>query len=315
MKVIKIHHPYYADDIPNNDVVLALGFFDGVHRGHQEVIKIAKKEADRRGIKLALMTFNHHPSVVFQKVDMMSIKYLTTVREKEELMASLGVDILYVIEFTSAFANLSPQEFVDEYIVGLHAKAAVAGFDYTYGKADIANMQTLPNFAKGRFDVIEVKEKTEDHLKISSTNIREMMANGDMEAANHFLGYIYQIHGTVVHGDKRGRLLGYPTANVKPTIQSLIPNVGVYAVKIKVADHWYDGMAQIGYNITFEKNRPMTIEVNILDFDQDIYGEKVDVKWYHFLRSEMKFDSMDGLINQLRQDEQDTREFFKGLEK
>ncbi|AQP53034.1 riboflavin biosynthesis protein RibF [Vagococcus penaei] len=310
MKVIDIHHPYRKNQIPSDDVVLALGFFDGVHRGHQEVIRIAREEANKKGLKLALMTFNHHPSVVFQKVDVSQIKYLTTVEQKAKLMAKLGVDYLYVVEFTSSFASLSPQDFVDQYIVGLNAKIAVAGFDYTYGKADVANMQTLPNYAKGRFEVVTVSEKKEADLKISSTNVRQMMADGQMEDVNHFLGYPYEIDGIVVHGDKRGRLLGYPTANIKPTFQSLIPKVGVYAVKIKVANQWYNGMAQIGHNITFEKDRPMTIEVNILDFNQDIYGEHVAVQWNHFLRPEMKFSGMDGLIKQLQMDEEHTRTYF-----
>ena len=316
MEVINIHHPYKDSQIPKEDVVLVLGFFDGVHRGHQKVIETAKKEASKRGAKLALMTFNHHPSVVFQKVDHKTMKYITTIEQKITRMEEEGIDILYVVEFTSAFAGLKPQEFVDDYIVGLNAVAAVAGFDYTYGKKEIAGMSHLPEYAKGRFDIIEVPEQTQGEAKISSTNIRKMMAEGNMEGANDFLGYTYQLSGMVVHGDKRGRLLGFPTANIKIPQKSLLPVVGVYAVKINVANQWYMGMAQIGYNITFEKDRPMTIEVNILDFDEDIYGEQVSVEWCHFLRKEMKFDGMEGLIDQLKQDEEDTREYFtyKGIQ-
>lgn len=315
MEVINIHHPYKESQIPKEDAVLVLGFFDGVHRGHQKVIETAKKEANKRGAKLALMTFNHHPSVVFQKVDHKTMKYITTIEQKITRMEEEGIDILYVVEFTSAFAGLKPQEFVDEYIVGLNAVVAVAGFDYTYGKKEIAGMSHLPEYAKGRFDIIEVPEQTQGEEKISSTNIRKMMAEGNMEGANDFLGYTYQLSGMVVHGDKRGRLLGFPTANIKIPQKSLLPAVGVYAVKINVANQWYMGMAQIGYNITFEKDRPMTIEVNILDFDEDIYGEQVSVEWCHFLRKEMKFDGMEGLIDQLKTDEEDTRKYFtyKGI--
>ena len=310
MEVINIHHPYKESQIPKEDVVLVLGFFDGVHRGHQKVIETAKNEANKRGVKLALMTFNHHPSVVFQKVDHKTMKYITTIEQKITRMEQEGIDILYVVEFTSAFAGLKPQDFVDEYIVGLNAVVAVAGFDYTYGKKEIAGMSHLPTYAKDRFEIIEVPEQTQGEDKISSTNIRKMMAEGNMEGANNFLGYTYQLSGMVVHGDKRGRLLGFPTANIKIPQKSLLPTGGVYAVKINVANQWYMGMAQIGYNITFEKDRPMTIEVNILDFDEDIYGEQVSVQWCHFLRKEMKFDGVEGLITQLKIDEEDTRKYF-----
>ncbi|WP_462258868.1 bifunctional riboflavin kinase/FAD synthetase [Vagococcus teuberi] len=313
MQIINIHHPYDPEKLPQDDVVLALGFFDGVHRGHQEVINTAKKIANEKGLKLAVMTFNHHPAVVFQKIDHKKMKYITTIEQKEERMTRLGVDYLYVIEFTSSFAGLSPQEFVDEYMVGLHAKVVVAGFDYTYGKKDIANMSILPTYAKDRFEIVEVQKLSDREEKVSSTAIRECMKIGDMRAANQLLGYAYETTGVVVHGDKRGRLLGFPTANIKAPSYSLLPKVGVYVVKIKVADKWYMGMAQIGYNITFETNRPMTIEVNILDFSDDIYGEQVSVEWLHFLRGEKKFDNVDGLIAQLKQDEQDTREYFDNL--
>ncbi|RHH69569.1 MULTISPECIES: bifunctional riboflavin kinase/FAD synthetase [Vagococcus] len=313
MQIINIHHPYDPEKLPQDDVVLALGFFDGVHRGHQEVINTAKKIANEKGLKLAVMTFNHHPAVVFQKIDHKKMKYITTIEQKEERMTRLGVDYLYVIEFTSSFAGLSPQEFVDEYMVGLHAKVVVAGFDYTYGKKDTANMSVLPTYAKDRFEIVEVQKLSDREEKVSSTAIRECMKIGDMRAANQLLGYAYETTGVVVHGDKRGRLLGFPTANIKAPSYSLLPKVGVYVVKIKVADKWYMGMAQIGYNITFETNRPMTIEVNILDFSDDIYGEQVSVEWLHFLRGEKKFDNVDGLIAQLKQDEQDTREYFDNL--
>ena len=310
MEVIKIHHPYKKEQIPNEEVVLALGFFDGVHLGHQEVIAMAREEANRKNKKLAVMTFNHHPAVVFKKIDHKEMKYITTVEQKTKRMEACHVDILYVVEFTSAFAGLSPKDFVDQYIVGLHAVTAVANFDYTYGKAEIASMCHLPDYADGRFDIIEVPKQTQGVDKISSTNIRKMMAEGNMEGANAFLGYVYELSGMVVHGDKRGRTLGFPTANIKVPNQSLLPVVGVYAVKIKVANTWHNGMAQIGYNITFEKDRPMTIEVNILDFADDIYGEQVSVQWCHFLRKEMKFDGMEGLVQQLKQDEADTRAYF-----
>lgn len=313
MEIIEIHHPYNESQLPKEEVVLVLGFFDGVHRGHQAVINRGKEEAEAKGLKLAVMTFNQHPSIVFQKIDPATMTYLTTVEQKANHMEKLGVDILYVIEFTSSFASLSPQEFVDQYMVGLHAKCVVAGFDYTYGPRDIATMANLPNYTQDRLDVITVP-KLEDHdVKVSSTEIRDFLAAGDMEKATEFLGYIYSIEGTVVHGDARGRTLGFPTANIKVSHLTRLPRKGVYAVKIKVANKWYEGMAQIGRNITFEPGRDITVEVNILDFNQDIYGEQVAVEWYHYLRDEIKFDGVEGLIKQLNQDKVDTAEYFSVL--
>lgn len=312
METIYLHHPYQIEQIPTEPVVLALGYFDGVHVGHQTVIQKAKQEAERRGVKLAVMTFNQHPSIVFQKLDAETMKYLSVIDRKIELMETLGVDYLYVIEFTYDFGTLRPQEFVDQYIVGLHAEAVVAGFDYTYGPKNIADMARLPNYAKKRFDIIEVPAiVAENKEKISSTSIRQALDDGDMEKVNRFLGYTYQFGGRVMHGDARGRELGFPTANIKLAKQIRLPKVGVYVVSIQVQGVWYRGMASIGYNITFEENRDKTVEVNILDFSRMIYGEKVTVRWHHYLRDEWKFTSVEELIKQLEQDQVDTEAYFE----
>lgn len=313
MEIIKIHHPYHEDSIPKQPVVLALGFFDGVHKGHRTVINTAKRIAKEKNARLALMTFNQHPSIVFKKVKPEAITYLSSIERKEEFMEELGVDYLYEVDFTSAFASLSPQEFVDQYIVGLNAVAVVAGFDYTYGKKEVASMEHLPSYAKDRFEVIEVGKVTGEGEKISSTRIRQALSDGEIMEANDMLGYVYQTPGIVIHGDARGRTLGYPTANidVKPNIR--LPKVGVYAVRIKVGEEWYEGMASIGYNITFEANRQLSVEVNIFDFNRDIYGETVAVEWHKYLREEMKFSNIEALIEQLDQDEVDARQYFAQL--
>lgn len=310
MEVIHIHHPYQSEQIPAEPVVLALGYFDGVHRGHQAVIKRAKEEAVKRGCKLAVMSFNHHPSIVYKKLDAETMKYLSPVDRKIELMAELGVDLFYIIEFTYDFGTLPPQAFVDQYIVGLHAVAAVAGFDYTYGPQEIASMAHLPEYAQGRFTIVEVPEQQEGEEKISSTTIRAALDRGEMEKANHMLGYVYQFTGHVMHGDARGRTLGYPTANIRVGKHIRLPKTGVYVVSIQVQGRWYRGMASIGYNITFEEGRQKTVEVNILGFDRMIYGEEVTVRWHHFLRDEWKFSSVGALVEQLKQDRINTEEYF-----
>ena len=310
MQIIPIRHPYNSEQIPEDDVVMVLGFFDGVHRGHQKVIETGKKIAIEKGLKLAVMTFNQHPSIVFQKVLPENMKYLNSLEQKERLMANLGVDILYVIEFTSAFAHLAPQEFVDQYIVGLHAAVAVSGFDYTYGPKEIADVAHLPGYANDRFKVVTVSKEELAGAKISSTRIRDLMEQGRMEEVTELLGYVYETDGTVVHGDARGRLLGFPTANIKVKSTVRLPRVGVYAVKIQVGEKWHVGMGSIGHNDTFGEGRELTVEVYILDFHQDIYGEQVTVSWNHYLRDQIKFDGAENLIVQLKQDEQDTADYF-----
>lgn len=311
MEVIYLHHPYRIEQITDESIVLALGYFDGVHLGHQTVIGKAKKEAESRNLKLAVMSFNHHPSIVYQKLNVETMEYLSILERKIELMEKLGVDYFYVIEFTYDFGTLKPQEFVDQYIVGLHAKVAVAGFDYTYGPKDIANMKLLSSYAKQRFDIVEVPPQISEGEKISSTNIRISLDEGNMEYANSKLGYTYQFSGYVMHGDARGRTLGYPTANIKVEKHIRLPKTGVYVVSVGIQGKWYKGMASIGYNITFEKDREKTVEVNIFDFDKMIYGEKIIVRWHHYLRDEIKFTDIQHLIDQLNQDKTDSEKYFK----
>lgn len=313
MKIIKLTHPYDPSDIPEDKVVMTLGFFDGVHLGHQKVIKRAREEADKRKLPLALMTFNQHPKIVYENIKLDAYKYLSTNQRKAELVEALGVDYLYIVEYTFDFGSQSPQEFVENYLIGLNVEAAVAGFDYTYGKKDIANMKTLPIHASDRFDVIEVDQLSHKQNKIATTHIKELLKLGDVDQANLELGYIYEVYGTVIHGEKVGRQLGFPTANIQLPHPQLTPGIGVYAVEIKVKDRWYLGSASIGHNVTFYDDADLTVEVYILDFKEMIYGEKVRVKWHHYLRGEQKFDSVDGLIDQLHRDEENTRQYFKNL--
>lgn len=303
MEIYRLHHPYEQQEIYAGPIVLALGFFDGVHLGHQAVIKKAREVADKKGIKLALMTFNRHPGVVFEKYDTLDLCYLTTLEEKEKRMQEEKVDILYEVDFTSAFASLSPEGFTDHYIVALHAEAVVAGFDYTYGKKEVATMERLPYYAKDRFEVHTVSPSLYHGVKVSSTNIKREVRRGNIEEANQMLGYDYQTPGFVIHGEARGRELGYPTANIQIEKRVCLPKKGIYAVRMTVNGTIHNGMASIGYNVTFGDRREISIEVNLFDFHEEIYGEDVVVHWVAYLRDEIKFDSIEGLINQLREDE------------
>lgn len=309
MKIITLHHPLTGSERPTTPLVLALGFFDGVHRGHQAVIRRARHEATKRQLPLAVMTFNCSPRVIYQEAHPHNLHYLTTNQEKAQMMADLGVDILYFITMTSAFATLSPQDFVDQYIVAFQAQAVVAGFDYTYGKREVANMDTLPTYSRGRFDIIRVPKLTDHDEKIGSHIIREQIANGQLERANAALGYPYYFSGVVINGEHRGRTLGYPTANVLPPRQTVIPKVGVYTVECVWNHQVYWGMASVGYNVTFTDKKEKTIEINLFDFDEQIYGETLTIYWHQYLRDEMKFANAAGLIQQMASDKQNALAF------
>lgn len=317
MKIVKLKEPYDKNAIVDSPIVLALGFFDGVHRGHQEVIKRAIEKGKSLGVKVAVMTFDRHPKIIFQNIDGEKFKYLTMLDEKLEHFKNLGVDIAYVVKFDENLAYLSPQDFIDKYVVGLHAICVVAGQDYTYGKHDIANMDTISDFAKGRFEIITVDHLQRNNQKISSTQMRKDLDSGNVEAANLLLGYQYENHGTVEHGFKRGRKIGFPTLNVSIPKNERILGEGVYAVKVKIDkdNSWYEGMASIGHNETFGDDLEKTVEINLFNFDKSVYGEKVIVKWYKFLREMVKFDSVEELIDQLNKDKRDTEVFFGDLKK
>jgi len=311
MEVINIHHPLDERQIPNDPVVLAMGFFDGVHRGHQAVINRAKAEARDRNVKLAVLTYDHHPALVYRPLEADDRKYLSTTERKLRKLDRLGVDRVFLVNYTGEFSAQTPQEFVDNYLVKFHTVAAVAGFDHTYGKKDVATMDKLAGYAQGRFDVITVAEEAKDQEKISSTRIRQALKAGDVDLANQLLGYTYRSTGLVVHGEARGRTIGFPTANVLSPENEWLPGIGIYTARLKVGAIWYPGMVSVGRNVTFGDNRPITVEMNQLDFQGNLYGEPVEVEWHHRLRGEVKFDGVDALVAQLKQDEVATRDYFK----
>lgn len=309
MQIINVKHPLQQDQRPLTDTVLIMGFFDGVHLGHQKVIKTGVKLAEQKHLKSVLLTFDRSPRTVYQHEQ--NFKYLSTMQRKAELIEQLGVDELYFVEFSPAFAKLKPQEFVDQYMIDLQAKYVVAGFDYTYGKKDIANMVTLPKYSRGKFETVTVPEQIIAGQKIGSTSIKDFILHGDIKQANEFLGYNYQNQGIIIHGLQRGRTLGYPTANLAVDDDQVIPAIGVYATRIKVKGVWYGAMTSVGYNVTFKENTGITIETNIFDFDEDIYDEHVALEWVQYMRGEVKFDGPEGLVRQLELDKDNCLKVLK----
>ena len=308
MQVIRVHHPLDKKIVPAGPVVLAMGFFDGVHRGHQEVILQAKRIAQKRGLPLAVLTYSHAPGIAYRQYPG-GFKYLSTTSRKLDLLEQLGVDLVYLVSFTSSFASLAPQDFVDQYLVAFHSQVVVAGFDHTYGPADIASMVRLPDYALGRFAVVTVPKFVAPGAaeKVGSRTIRQLIDQGKVALANQELGYYYQTTGLVVHGLARGRTLGFPTINVETPTPERLPGIGVYAVDVMIGDRWYGGMASVGHNITFGDHNQLTVEIYLFDFDRMVYGEEVKVRWYQFLRGEQKFAGADELVAQMKQDEHASR--------
>lgn len=312
-ELIRIHYPLDSQTIETTDQVLVMGYFDGVHRGHQAVIKKAKEEANRRGLPLAVLTYTPYPGLVFKKLPL-PWHDLTPLNEKVTLLSKLGVDRVYCLNLTSSLAALAPQDFVDEVLMPLSPKAVVAGYDHLYGAREKqADMAHLAEYSADRFDVIAVgKESLPGQTdKVASRDIRTALAAGDLDFVNASLGRVHQTTGTVVHGDARGRTLGFPTINIWTPEQESLPGIGVYVVSVNILGQRVMGMASIGRNVTFEKNRPVTVEINLLDFNQAVYGEPVKVEWLHYLRGEVAFDGADALVEQLKRDRQDTRRYFE----
>ncbi|WP_459499855.1 bifunctional riboflavin kinase/FAD synthetase [Bacillus sp. C1] len=310
MKLIHLTHPHEQNKVELPPTVMALGFFDGIHLGHQRVIRTAKKIADERGYKSAVITFHPHPSVVLGKKEA-HVEYITPLSIKEKVIADLGIDMLYVVKFDELFAGLLPQQFVDEYIIGLNVKHVVAGFDYSYGRLGKGTMETLPFHARGEFTQTVIEKVEFQEEKVSSTALRKLIRNGEMEQIPSILGRAYTVEGTVVHGDKRGRQIGFPTANVALSDEYLLPPVGVYAVRLKVYDEWHDGVCNIGYKPTFkEEERKLSIEVHLFHFNEDIYDQVVAVEWHMRIREEKKFNGIDELVAQIEKDKKTAQEYF-----
>ncbi|MEQ6028881.1 riboflavin biosynthesis protein RibF [Staphylococcus saccharolyticus] len=303
MKVIEVIHPILKDQLIKEEVAMAFGFFDGMHKGHDKVFETLDKKAKVCHLKQAVMTFDPHPSVVLNP-ERKRTTYLTPLSDKLEMLAQHGVDYCIVINFSSRFASVTSDEFIQEYIIDNHVKEVIAGFDFTFGKFGKGNMTVLQEFKE--FNTTIVGKQEMDSEKISTTAIREALTEGQLQKSNDELGYLYRIKGTVVQGEKRGRTIGFPTANVQPSDDYVLPKKGVYAVSMEIGPEskLHRCVANVGVKPTFHDSSKaeVVIEVNIFDFDENIYGERVTVYWHHFLRPEVKFDGIDPLVKQMNED-------------
>lgn len=311
MKIHKLHYPGNVKIEPVEQYSLAIGFFDGLHKGHQAVIGGAKKKAEELGIRSAVMTFDPHPSHLFGG-GKNKVSYITQYPEKARLLEAMGIDTLFIVTFDMALASLSPEKFVDIFIKDLGVQHVTAGFDFTFGSKGAGTMEQMAALSGGTFGTTVIDKVTDNGEKVASTRIRQLLAEGNVEEAALLLDRPFRTVGTVVHGEKRGRLLGFPTANVQPADDTVLPANGVYAVRFTVDGEMLDGVCSVGVKPTFhESGIPPIVEVNVMDFDGDLYGKEVAVDWIKHLRKEEKFDSVDDLIAQMVKDKQQAKELLE----
>jgi len=285
--------------------VVTIGTFDGVHLGHHKVIKRLKEIANKHNGESVIFTFYPHPRLVTTP-NQSNLRLLTTLEEKIKLFEKFGIDHLVVYPFNKEFSELTYSEFVKQILVEkIKTHCLVVGYDHKFGKNREGGFEYLQKCAaQFNFEIEKLDALSVDKKNVSSTKIREALQSGNIKLANHFLGYNFTLHGTVVSGKQLGRKLGFPTANIEASDKhKIIPGYGVFAVKANVNGKIYNGMLNIGTRPTFNKNADnRSIEVNIFDFSGDIYGQEVTLIFVDKIREEQKFEGVEMLTKQLQKD-------------
>lgn len=285
-----------------NKTIVTIGTFDGVHIGHQKIIKKLIKETQDSDFESLILTFFPHPRMVLQGTS--SIQLLNTIDEKSRLLDKMGLDNLVIHPFDNEFSNLSAEEFVKTILVDtFNIKKIIIGYDHRFGKNRAANIDDLIQFGeKYGFEVEQISAQEIDSVSVSSTKIRDAITNGNIAIANEFLGYNYLLSGKVILGKQLGRTIGFPTANIKiEENYKLIPKKGVYIVKSYLQEKKVFGIMNIGLNPTVN-GKDLSIEVHFLDFDADLYNTEIAVSVMDRIRDEQKFDSIDLLKAQIQED-------------
>lgn len=291
--------------------VITIGSFDGVHLGHRAILDDLNRAAHALGGKSVVVTFEPHPRSVLQPQQPM--KLLTPLDDKLALLKDAGVSRVAVTPFTPAFAQLSAEDYVRDYLVAqFHPAAIVVGYDHRFGHDRRGDMSLLKSMAgELGFSVHEIPARIIDDAAVSSTKIRTALREGDVQRAADMLGRNYSMRGRVVHGDKLGRQLGYPTANIAPTYpQQLVPAIGIYAAMVSVGEKDFPAMASIGTRPTVSDAGKISMEAHLFDFDEDIYEQDVRIAFVARLRDELKFDSMEALKEALHGDARAAREML-----
>lgn len=286
------------------NAVLTIGSFDGVHIGHQQIIKQINDLAKSINGQSVLITFHPHPRLVLSK-DAQNLKLLNTPDEKAVLLEQYDVDVLVVVPFSKAFADQSPDEYIQDFLVkNFQPKIIAIGYDHKFGKDRVGNISYLKKFeTEYHYKVVEISEQEIDNATVSSTKIREALQNGNIAEAQKMLGHRFELTGKVAKGLQIGTKIGFPTANILiEDAYKLVPPEGIYAVWVYYNQLKYKGMLYIGNRPTINQNLEQTIEVNIFDFDQDIYGQELRVEFVEYLRGDAKFEGLEALKSQLEID-------------
>lgn len=289
--------------------VIALGTFDGLHLGHTDVINTARDYAERNGLKLAVFTFSNHPLALIRP-DLVPVRIISA-EEKIKLLESFGVDYLINIPFTEDFAALSPDEFLER-LDCFNYRCLVVGENFTYGFLGSGKTETLERSGrKNGFDVIVRPLVKMNGNVVSSTGIRNLIQAGHIEYANRMLGRAYAITGKIVHGEQRGRKLGFPTANIELLHGEMaVPAPGVYAVTASIEGSIYEGMGNIGNNPTFNDVEHARLEVNLFNCSRDLYGKTMSVQFHKYIRAEKKFSGVEELCRQIEEDKKAIKTYF-----
>ncbi|WP_434037096.1 bifunctional riboflavin kinase/FAD synthetase [Formosa sp. 4Alg 33] len=291
--------------------VVTIGTFDGVHLGHQKILKRLVNTAKETHLKSVVLTFFPHPRMVLQNDA--NIKLIHTIEERSDILEQSGLDYLCIQKFTKEFSRLTAEDFVKKILVEqLQAKRVIIGYDHHFGRNRSANIDDLRKFGETYgFEVEEISAEDVNEVAVSSTKIRKALEAGDITKANNYLGYPFSINGTVVTGKQIGKQLQYPTANLEiKEAYKLIPKQGVYVVKSEIDNVTIFGMMNVGTNPTVTDSTNQHIEIHFFDFDADLYGKSLKIDMLHRLRDEKKFESIDNLKKQLQQDEEESRRFI-----
>lgn len=292
------------------DTVVTIGNFDGVHKGHQKIIKDTISIAKNKKMKSVLFTFSNHPVNFFEKD---KLKNIITKEEKHEIINKMGIDIVVSIPFNEFIIRLDPKEYIQKILLEkLHAKQIVIGHDFRFGQNRGGNAQFLEDIGKEYgFDVKIMNPICLKNIRVSSTYVRNLLKDGKVNKVNEFLGREYELTGIVVHGKKIGKdILGFPTINLEYDKNILIPKKGVYQTKVNIDGKIYDGATNIGYSPTVKQNE-FTVETYILQYDGDLYEKKASINFIRRIRDEIKFDTIQDLKKQMNKDVENIKQYEK----
>lgn len=303
MRTVTLTYPLSAETAAEwaQPQVAALGQFDGLHLGHASVINAAIGIAREQGVPASVITFHPHPKDVMRKGDYEG--YLTPAADKQELLAAMGVDRMYVIEFNETLSRVSPRDFYESMLRPLQLVTAVVGFDFRFGYLGEGDAALLRQLGEGTTSVTTVPPFQLHGEKVSSSGIRRSLQTGEIERANTWFGRCYHLRGVVSHGEKRGRTIGFPTANLALTDRYVVPAKGVYAVRVRVGRETLTGVMNLGVKPTFHEGETVpSFEVHLFDFDGDLYGRELTVELVSYIRPERKFGSVQELVQQIGED-------------